>query len=281
MTVPEAEERGGVEVVGEGEVEGLGGRVAGEEGVTGLHGFGAIGDEAGDDAGDAEKGGFFLNATGIGEDSETGGEECREGIGWQGREAVDVGVELYVMAGLLDGGVGVDGPEEVDLGVGDRGVGESGEDAAEGETERLAAVEGDEDAGVAGAAGVVGEAVKAGIAHEENLVGGNPFNSKDGRIGWGWGIVPLSQLRNLDPEGFLGPGVGEVVGANPGFDVSEREAEGVGGPGAGEGGRGIALDDDGGGMAKLDGEFQGQVESPDVVDGVVTGRWPVPCVEIG
>ncbi len=249
-------------------------RVGADEACSsGVDGFGPFGFLAHDEDGFAERGGFFLNAAGVGEDEVAAAHEVDEGDVFLGRDEVDVGESgEELVDGVLDVGVGVDRVDNFDVRASGEGM-ERLADAEEALAEAFAAVAGDEDH-LAGGDGRVGkrrcgdaavfeggfnveQGVDAGVAGDGDLGIGDGFGSKIGGGHFGGREVEGGEAGGEDAIHFLGEGLGHVAGAESGFDVADGDALVEGGEGAAEGGGGIALDEDEGWLFVAEDGFEG------------------------
>lgn len=115
MTVSEPQELTCLESECEGLVQGFRDLGAGQEGVTGGHRLGSIGHLTGYDAGNTQKGGFFLHSSTIGQDGPAAGQELGEHLGREWWELKDVGWEQGVRETVMDSGIWMNRGQELNL----------------------------------------------------------------------------------------------------------------------------------------------------------------------
>lgn len=235
-----------------------GGVCSDEDGGACLDGFLAFGFVAHDEDGLAEGRGFLLDTAGVGEEDGGAAHEVDEGDiveGFDEGDAIDA-LEAAVDDGA-DVGVGVDGVDDLNVATGGN-IEQGGTDAFEAVAEALAAVGGDEDdvlalgyrAGVALEVALVEliadpeQGVDAGVAGDEDAVRRDGFGGETGGGLGSGGEMERGEAGGEDAIQFLGKGFGEVAGAEAGFDVADGDAAVEGGERGGEGGCGVALDDE-------------------------------------
>lgn len=236
-------------------------------------GLGAFGGVAHDEYGLAQAGGFLLDAAAVGEDDVALGHEVDETQVFERLDEVhvaqvgEVGAE-DVVDGLSYVGVEVHGVDEVYFRVAFCQRLDGPAHREEAGAEVLAAVSGDEHeaASARQAADVVAGFVEMGVEPGREFgvgldAGGHPMEGIDDGVArdpdvvcrdvFGQQVV-AAQRRGGEVAGreacgelavhLLGPGAEDVVRAEAGLDVPNRDSGVEGGQGCGHAGRGVAMD---------------------------------------
>lgn len=166
------------------------GALADEACDTGLDAFGAFGVFAQDEDGFAEGGGFFLDAARVGDEEPGVGEEMDEvGVAHGGGEDDLVATHEFLDGGFFDGGVGVDGEDDAEVGVRLGEAAQGAQVSAHGIAEVFSAMGGEEDEFTApdlvtegadfaaglGAGEGLEKGVHDGVAGDMDAVSGNAF----------------------------------------------------------------------------------------------------------
>ena len=240
---------------------------------AGADGFGAFGGVAHDEHGLAQAGGFFLDAAAVGEDDVAFLHQVDETQVFERFDEVhvaqvsEVGAE-DVVDGAAHVGVEVHGVDEVHFGVafGQRLDGTAHREEAFAEV--FAAVSGDEHeaASAREAADVVAcltevildvcaqacvglyapdypmEGIDDGVARDPDVVCRDVFGQQVVAAQRRGGEVAGGQARGELAVHLLGPGAEDVVRAEAGLDVPDRDSGVEGGQGCGHAGRGVAMD---------------------------------------
>lgn len=213
--------------------------------------FGALGGIAEHQCRYTERGSFFLNAATVGEDQPRRHHDLNGfSITQRSRQR-----DRRVLAKTRphDGPnrrVKMDRAEQADvtpIGKSERGVANMG-DAC---TDIVAPKAGEEDKiGRVTEGDAIGQllshrqqCIDAGIARHDNTAAHVRLIAQVPRGGDCWSEEPIGQLVDRDPVALLWPGMGEVMGAQPRFDMRDRQSKMRGGEGASLRQIGIALHD--------------------------------------